>query len=104
MKSLAEKIREQRKKQGYTLQELADKSNCSKSYLWEIENSKLLRPSGIKLGNIAEVLGVTVDFLVSDNRLNAEVTEQENFLVSKFRQLSAKRKQQVLKFIDIIKD
>jgi transcriptional regulator with XRE-family HTH domain len=47
--TLGDKIREQRKKKGYTLEELAARSESSKSYIWELENKDPPRPSGEKL-------------------------------------------------------
>lgn len=51
---------------GYTLDELADKAECSKSYIWELENKDPPRPSAEKLAKIAKALGVTLDYFLDE--------------------------------------
>lgn len=70
--STAKRIRKLRKEQGFTIDELAIRSECSKSYIWEIENKELIKPSGEKLSSIANQLGVTVEYLLFD-----EVSEED---------------------------
>lgn len=59
------KIRDLRKKQGYTLEKLAELTGSSKSYIWELENKNPPRPSAEKVAKIAAVLGVTTDYLLN---------------------------------------
>lgn len=66
MSKLGKKIRELRKAAGLTLDELAEKSGSSKSYIWELENRPATRPSAEKLGRMAEVLGTTIEFLLDE--------------------------------------
>lgn len=57
-------IKERRKKMGLTLQGLADKTESSKSYIWELEQDKdNIRPSAEKVHKIAEALEVTAGYL-----------------------------------------
>jgi transcriptional regulator with XRE-family HTH domain len=60
--SLAKKIREERKKAGLTLDELADKAGLSKTYLWELEQDKegVKRPSADVVLKIANALSLTI--------------------------------------------
>ena len=46
---LGERVREIRQKRGLTLEALADRVGSSKSYMWEIENKDVARPSAEKL-------------------------------------------------------
>ena len=62
---LGKKIRDLRKQKGYTLEKLAELTESSKSYIWELENKNPPRPSAEKVAKIASVLGVTTDYLVS---------------------------------------
>ena len=62
--SLGDRIRDLRKKKGFTLDELAARSDSSKSYVWELENKNPPRPSGEKLALIAAALDVTPDYLL----------------------------------------
>lgn len=59
------KVRELRKKYNMTMKELADKSGTASSYISDIENGKIKKPSGEKLKKIAEVFGVTTDDLLN---------------------------------------
>ena len=43
--TLGEKIRTLRKEKGYTLEKLAELTDSSKSYIWELENKSPPRPS-----------------------------------------------------------
>lgn len=60
--SLAKKIREERKKAGLTLDELADKAGVSKTYLWELEQDEdgVKRPSADVVLKIADALSLTI--------------------------------------------
>lgn len=60
--SLAKKIREERKKAGLTLDELANKAGLSKTYLWELEQDEdgVKRPSAEVVLKIADALSLTI--------------------------------------------
>lgn len=60
--SLAKKIREERKRAGLTLDELADKAGLSKTYLWELEQDEdgVKRPSAELVLKIADALSLTI--------------------------------------------
>ena len=66
---LGRKIRQLRKEKGYTLEKLAELSDSSKSYIWELENKDPPRPSAEKVAKIASVLGVTSDYLMSKSQV-----------------------------------
>jgi len=61
--TLGQGIRWRRKKMRMTLQELADKADTSKGYLWEIEN-KGKNPSVFLVQRIAYCLGINIDDLL----------------------------------------
>lgn len=63
---LGDKIRKLRKEKGYTLDKLAELSDSSKSYIWELENKNPPRPSAEKLAKIAEKLDTTIEFLLDE--------------------------------------
>lgn len=65
---LGKKIRQLRKGKGWTLEKLAELTGSSKSYIWELENKDLPRPSAEKIGKIANVLGVTTDYLMDKSK------------------------------------
>ncbi|GAO52950.1 helix-turn-helix domain-containing protein [Novosphingobium sp. MD-1] len=61
---LGDRIRALRKERGLTLDQLAEQSGSSKSYIWELENKNPPRPSAEKLIKIADKLGTTIEFLL----------------------------------------
>jgi len=56
------RIKEQRKKRGWSLQELANRIGSGKSYIWEIEANKS-RPSIDLMINFSKAFNVSIDFL-----------------------------------------
>jgi transcriptional regulator with XRE-family HTH domain len=68
------KINELRRAKGLTLEQLAQATDSSKSYMWELENKDVARPSAEKLDRIAQALGVTASFLI-DAGQNAPTEE-----------------------------
>jgi transcriptional regulator with XRE-family HTH domain len=73
--TLGLKIKELRDEKGYTLEKLAELSDSSKSYIWELENRSPPRPSVDKLSKVAAALGVTLQYLIDDG---SEVTQEES--------------------------
>lgn len=74
-----DRIKELRTKQGLTLDQLAQLTNSSKSYIWELENKNPPRPSAEKLAAIAAALGVTVDYLIGSDEQTLEKAEDTAF-------------------------
>lgn len=73
--ALGEKIRELRKKMGFTLEKLAELTESSKSYIWELENKNPPRPSAEKIAKIANQLEVEIEYLLDKE---ATITEEES--------------------------
>ena len=97
---LGDRIRDLRKKKGYTLEKLAELSDSSKSYIWEMENKDPPRPSGEKLTLIAEALDVTPDFLLG---VETEVeTAEDKAFFRKYQKMDPKTKAQIRDMLDII--
>ena len=64
---LGDKIRAQRTQKKYSREQLAELTDSSKSYIWELENKDDPKPSAEKIGKIAAVLEVTTEFLLTDS-------------------------------------
>lgn len=63
-----------------TLDQLADATKSSKSYIWELENKNPPRPSAEKLAVIAKVMGVTVDYILgTDDQTKADAEDMAFF-------------------------
>jgi transcriptional regulator with XRE-family HTH domain len=97
--SLREKLKELRKKKGYSLDELARLSGASKSYLWELENRDERKPSAEKLVDIARVLDTTTDYLVDENAAFDDKQVKEAFF-RKFNKLDDDTKGRVMDMIE----
>lgn len=97
--SLKEKLRAHRQKLGYSLDELARLSGSSKSYLWELENRETRKPSAEKLAKIAEVLGVTTDYLL-DEKAEMDDTQIKEAFFRKFNRLEDDDKKRVQEMIE----
>lgn len=74
-RTIGSKIRALRKEKKYTLDELAEKADSSKSYIWELENKNPPRPSAEKLAKIAKALGVTLDYFLDDDVLEEDAAD-----------------------------
>lgn len=99
--ALGDKLRRLRKEKGLTLEKLAEASNSSKSYIWELENKPVPRPSADKLAKIAECLGVTIDYLLDEGeRVREEDAVDANFY-RKYRQLDPDTKAKLRQLIDV---
>ena len=78
------RIKALRTEKKLTLDQLAELSGSSKSYIWELENKAPPRPSAEKLSEIAKALGVTADYLIGSD----DTTRKEAEDIAFFRQYS----------------
>jgi transcriptional regulator with XRE-family HTH domain len=92
------------KKKGYTLEKLAELTESSKSYIWELENKNPPRPSADKVARIASALGVTFDYLVDPTEKNdvAEATDQAFF--RRYRKMEPATKDKIRRMVDLWED
>jgi len=97
-KKFSEKIREERELAGLSLEELGKLIGSAKSYMWELENRDLSRPSADKVFKLAEVFGVSPDYLLDDTGRMPRNPDQAFF--SKFQKLSPSNKKLLKKFMD----
>lgn len=99
---LGEKIRALRKKKGYTLDKLAELSESSKSYIWELENKDPPRPSADKVAKIAVALDVTPDYLITDSVPVEDATDTAFF--RKYQNMDPATKEKIRRMLDLIGD
>lgn len=98
---LGEKIKTLRTKKGLTLEKLAEITNTSKSYIWELENGNSSNPTAYKISKISQALDVTTDYLTNDEaELSKNVLEKAFF--RKFKQLSLADQKKVEQIIDLL--
>ena len=101
---LGDKIRAQRKQKKYSLEQLAELTDSSKSYIWELENKDDPKPSAEKIGKIATVLEVTTEFLLTDSVAapGEEVLDEAFF--RKYKTMSEPDKKKIRKILDAWED
>jgi transcriptional regulator with XRE-family HTH domain len=97
--SLGEKIRRHRKEKGYSLDRLAELTESSKSYIWELENRDTRKPSAEKLTRIAQALSVTTDYLLDELATPDERVVREAFF-RKFTKLDVEDQKKIEQMID----
>ena len=100
---LGDRIRELRRKQGLTLEGLATKIESSKSYVWEIENKDVARPSAEKLSLIAAALETTTDYLLGTEAVTqADATDVAFF--RRYQDMEPKAKEKLRERVKILDD
>lgn len=99
--TLGEKIQKLRKEKGFTLEQLADLTGSSKSYIWELENKNPPRPSADKLSKIAAQLGVTMDYLIDQERKITEADATDEMFFRKYRQMDTEVKKKIRKMVEL---
>ena len=104
MTALGEKLRELRKKKGYTLEKLAELTDSSKSYIWELENKNPPRPSGEKIAKIAGVLGVTAEYLLDPTETVAVADATDDAFFRKYRRMDPTTKDKIRRMVDLWDD
>ena len=101
---LGDKIRAERKRLKLTLDELAQKAESSKSYIWELENRPIVRPSADKISKIADVLGVTVQYLMDDEKQTPTKSDTDAAFFRRIGKLDPDKRAQLEKFLKAIDD
>ena len=94
------KIKTLRKKKGFTLQQLAEMIGSGKSYIWEIENRGLKRPSAEKLALIANALDVTTDFLINNEQSELSGDENKEIFYRKLGRLKQDDQDKIMDMIE----
>ncbi len=79
---------------------MAAQTESSKGYIWELENRNTRKPSGEKLLKIAEVLGVTSDFLLDDGKDSPDDTVLKSAFFRKFEKLKEADQKRIMSIIE----
>lgn len=97
---LGDKIRVLRKEKKLSLERLAELTESSKSYIWELENKDDPKPSAEKIGKIASVLEVTTEFLLTESTTppGEEVIDEAFF--RKYKSMPEGTKKRLRKILD----
>jgi transcriptional regulator with XRE-family HTH domain len=100
--TFGEKIRALRKEKKLTLDQLAEKAQSSKSYIWELENKNPPRPSADKIAKIAEVLGTTADYLMDSQNLQSKETAEDLAFFRKYQTMDEFQKDMIRRMLKVI--
>lgn len=100
---LGERVRELRRKKGLTLEALAERIGSSKSYIWEIENKDIARPSAEKLHQIAVTLDTTSEYLLATEEVTKEDATDQAFY-RKYQRMNPKSKERLREMLNILDD
>jgi len=101
---LGSKIKKLREEKGYTLEKLAELTDSSKSYIWELENKAPPRPSADKISKIADQLGVTMDYLLSDQSEEFVEDAADAHFYRKYKKMDEKTKKKLRSLVDLWDD
>jgi transcriptional regulator with XRE-family HTH domain len=102
---LGDKMRALRKEKKLSLEQLAELTESSKSYIWELENKDVPNPSADKIGRIAAALEVTPEFLLDqrdDLTPDDEIVDEAFF--RRYRKLEPDVKKKIRKIMDAFDD
>lgn len=99
---LGEKIRKLRQEKRLSLDQLAAQAETSKSYLWELENRDTANPTLDKVNKIAEVLGVTSEFLFDNKETSPSEEVADRAFFRKYQKLPTETKQKLNEILKVI--
>ncbi|HHW1804904.1 TPA: helix-turn-helix domain-containing protein [Pseudomonas aeruginosa] len=96
---LGKKINARRRELGISLERLAELTESSKSYLWELENRDKPNPSLDKVTRIASALNLTPEALLDTNTLDSQ-SETDKVFFRKYQDLADKDKEKLRQLVD----
>lgn len=99
--SLGDRLRTLRKKRGLTLDQLAEQSGSSKSYIWELENKNPPRPSAEKLSKIADKLGTTIEFLLGGETAVSQDDAADAHFYRNYQKMDAPVKAKIRRMVEL---
>lgn len=99
---LGAKVGRLRKEAGFSLARFAEVAGCSKTYIWELEHNSRPRPSAEMVAKIAQALGVTSEFLLSESELapTSDVVDEAFFIL--YRRLDSETKEKIRLIVEIL--
>jgi transcriptional regulator with XRE-family HTH domain len=97
---LGDKIRERRKHKEMSLERLAELTDSSKSYVWELENRDVPNPSAEKLTRIAQALDLTPAFLLDATQTTPDDAVADAAFFRKYQQMPDETKRRLRRILD----
>ena len=106
--TLGDFVRRIRNKKGLSLTDVAEQSGrygppIASSYVSRIENDPTRKPTAVALRKLAHGLGIPPEDLLvrAAGLIDPGVNSEERYLLSKFRELSQERRDDVIKIVDL---
>ena len=97
---LGDKIRALRKQKKLSLEQLAELTDSSKSYIWQLENKDEPKPSADKVAKIAAVLEVTTEFLLTESATTPDEEVLDEAFFRKYKNMSEQDKRKIRRILD----
>lgn len=100
-KTFREKVREERERLGFSLEQLGAKIGSTKGYMWELENKASVRPSAEKVFALAKAFGCSPDYLMDETgKIKRDVEQQDRAFFSKYQTLTPEHKKIIQGILD----
>ena len=100
--TVGDRIRRLRTQKGLTLDQLAELTDSSKSYIWELENKNPPRTSAGKLAKIADALETTIEYLLKGKEKIAEADAADASFYRQYRKMGPTTKTKVRQMAKIM--
>lgn len=97
---LGDKIRARRLEKKLSLERLAELTESSKSYIWELENRDVPNPSAEKIARIAAALDVTAQFLLDTIKTTPDEAVVDEAFFRKYQAMPDDTKRRLRKILD----
>jgi transcriptional regulator with XRE-family HTH domain len=89
---------------GDKIRGLADLTDSSKSYIWELENKSPPRPSADKVARIAAALGVTADYLIDPTETLKVEDATDTAFFRRYQKMHPTTKDKIRRMVDLLGD
>lgn len=97
---LGNKIRARRTEMKISLDTLAEQTESSKSYLWELENRDNPKPSAEKLNRIAAALKITPEYLWDAEAAVPDESVEDRAFYRRYQQMPGPEKKRLRRMLD----
>lgn len=99
---LGKKIHEARKREKLSLDKLAELTESSKSYIWELENKDGVNPTADKVSKIARVLKIPVEYLLDNQQQELTDFDSTKVFFRRYENLNADKKAALEALLDAL--
>ena len=98
-KNFGNRLTECMKIAGYTNSKLTEELNLSKNAVGNYKNNQI--PNATILYNISQLLGTTMEYLLTGKHGNENLTDEENNIIAAYRKITPAEQGVIKKILDI---